>query len=994
MLANGNLGSQTENRVAASPTRRYYVGTPTFPLHGSQRMNSVEAIEEDHMGRTRRLSIVCLALVLGGLPARALAQQTGTLTGVVRDQQGAVLPGVSVTVSGPALIGGSRGATTSDAGSYQLAALPPGLFTVTYELPGFTTLKREQIRVQVAGVTRLDVEMSVGGLQESVTVTGESPVVDVASTVTQTNIDKDLYEAVPTGRNPWVMAGLVPGVVTGRLDVGGTEGMQQYNLEAFGSADSQKSFSIDGLKTNWGGGSGGSTMQYYGFEMYEEYNMQTASGTAESDVSGIFMNMVTKSGGNRFLSDHNIYFMNDAMQGGNIDDNLRRRLGLAAGSQTGAAGNPIDISYDWSSTIGGPLKRDRAWFFGALRWWRLDQFQIGARNPDGSQAIDDNRIRNFMGKGTYQLAQATKASLMFNRNLKDRFHRRDSPYLFVADKATVLQDQPAQNYVAQVNRIFGRTTMLDVRFGRMWGVFPTRYQKEVGPTDIAVRDSVRFTRINAAETQSLNPNHRYQFNAALSTFRPDLLAGSHDFKVGVQVSRERMAYDRIRNGDILLELVDGVATRAFLSNTPIRSDHRLETWAAFAQDQWRVGRATINAGIRVDGVKAFLPEQSSPAGTWVGERHFGEREVFNFSADVAPRLGVSYDVLGTGRTALKAYYGRFYNQFGSELAESSNQNALASLQVPWRDLNGNLRHDPGELDLSGFVGFGAGLFPPIAGDAKRPYSDEFNVGVDHQVMKDLGVSVSYHRRQHRNGLTIIDRARPSSAYTAVTRTYTDPQRGAQTITAYDLNAALRTLRDRIITNADGLESDYNGVLFSANKRFSDKWLMLAGLTLQKHEGFAHMGTFTDPGSNSDFNNPNFRLNRDGSAVFTDVPWIFTLSGSYMLPYEVQISGKYTARDGDPLNRTVSLSGLAQGTETVWVQPRGLDRTETVDKFVDIRFAKRLRFGTSNLEATLDVFNLLNANHVLLQTEAVGSALGRPSRILAPRIVRLGVTARF
>ena|SRR5688572_21244263 len=137
-------------------------------------------------------------------------------------------------------------------------------------------------------------------------------------------------------------------------------------------------------------------MQYYGFEMYEEYNMQTASGTAESDVAGVYMNMVTKSGGNRLASDHNFYFMNDALQGDNMDDDLRARLGITPGSQTGAGGNPIDTSYDWSSTIGGPIKRDALWFFGAVRRWRLDQFQIGARNPDGSQAIDDNRIENYM----------------------------------------------------------------------------------------------------------------------------------------------------------------------------------------------------------------------------------------------------------------------------------------------------------------------------------------------------------------------------------------------------------------------------------------------------------------------------------------------------------------------------------------------------------------------------------------------------------------------
>lgn len=938
----------------------------------------------------------CLMLLVSGmaLSATAWAQQTGVLAGVVKDPQGAVLPGVTVTATSDVLIGGPRVIATGATGAYQFQGLPPGTYTVSYELAGFTTLKRENIVVQVAQTLRLDVELAVGTLQESVTVSGESPVVDVSSTVTQTNITKDLYDAIPTGRNPWVMAGLVPGVVLGRLDVGGTEGMQQYNIEAFGSADSQKSFSIDGLKTNWGGGSGGATMQYYGFEMYDEYNMQTASGTAESDVSGVYMNMVTKSGGNRFNSDHNFYFMNDALQGDNVDDALRARLGLAPGQRTGASGNPVDVSYDWSSTLGGPIKRNRVWFFSALRRWRLDQFQIGALNADGSQAIDDNRIENYMGKATAQLNANSKVSLLFNRNLKYRFHRRDAPYLFVEDKASVLQDQPAQNYVAQLNQVLGTRGVLDVRFGRMWGVFPTRYQKEVTPTDIAVRDSVRNTRINAAETQSINPNHRYQANASLSYFVDNLIGGSHDFKFGTQLSWERMAYERNRNGDILLELVDGVATRAFLSNTPINSDHRLETWAAFAQDRWVLGRATVNLGVRIDGVKAYLPAQSSPSGTWVGARDFPEREVFSFSAIAAPRLGFTYDLSGNSRTAVKAYYGRFYNQFGSELAESSNQNALAQLQVPWSDPNRNLRVDPGELNLSSFTGFQAGLFPPIDPNARRPYSDEFNIGIDHQLIANLAVSASYHRRQHRNGLTILDRARPTSAYAAISRAYNDPQRGAQTLTVYSLDPTLTTRRDRIITNDERLRSDYDGVIFSINKRLSNGWQMLAGLTLQSHEGFAHNGTFTDTGNTTDFNNPNYQLGRADSVVFTDIPWAFTLTGSYQLPYQVVVSGKYTATDGNPLMRTLSVSGLPQGTETIWVQARGIDRTEVVNKFVDLRFAKRITVGQARLEGTLDLFNLLNANHVTGQVEAIGSTIGRPNRVLTPRIIRFGVTARF
>jgi len=927
--------------------------------------------------------------------ASASAQQTGTLSGVVRDAQGGVLPGVTVTVAGPALIGGPRTAVTGETGGYSFAALPPGDYTVTYELAGFNTLKREGIRVQVAVVTRLDVELSVGALQETVTVSGESPVVDVSSTVTQTNIDKDLYEAVPTGRNPWVMAGLVPGVVTGRLDVGGTEGMQQYNLEVFGSADSQKSFSIDGLKTNWPGGSGGATMQYYGFEMYEEYNMQTASGTAESDVAGIYMNMVTKSGGNRFASDHNFYFMNDSLQGDNVDDRLRQRLGLRPGDRTGAAGNPVDISYDWSSTLGGPIKRDKAWFFGALRRWRLDQFQIGATNPDGSQAIDDNRIENYMGKVTWQVDSQTKTSFLFNRNLKFRFHRRDAPYLFVEDKASLLQDQPAQNFVYQFNRVLGSSMVFDTRFGRMWGVFPNRYQKEVQPTDIAIRDVVRFTRINAAEQNFENPNHRYQFNASLSIFRDNLLGGAHDFKLGVQISREKMVYNRDRNGDILLELRDGVPFQARLSNTPIRSDHRINTWAFFAQDQWRVKRFTINAGLRLDGVEGIVPAQSSPAGTWTPARQFDEiTGVPDFPVNAALRLGISYDLFGTGRTALKGYYGRFYNQFGSEIPESVNPNGFAEIVVPWNDVNGNLRVDPGELGA--FSGFPRGFFPRMDPDASRPYSEEINVGVEHTLARNLGLSISYHRRQHRDGLGIVDLARPASEYTAEQRTYTDPERGTQTITVYNLSAAAAALRDRVITNVDVLQSDYNGVAIEIQKRMSDRWQLLGGVTFQKHEGFNHSGTFTNPGSVADLNDPNYLLNRDKGSVFIDLPWTASLSGSYLLPlWDIQISGKYTARKGDPLARQLTVTGLRQGAETVFVQQRGVDRTETVNKFVDIRFGKRFDLGrTGRYEATLDVFNLLNANHVLLQTETIGSTLGRPQRILAPRIVRLGITARF
>jgi hypothetical protein len=173
---------------------------------------------------------------------------------------------------------------------------------------------------------------------------------------------------------------------------------------------------------------------------------------------------------------------------------------------------------------------------------------------------------------------------------------------------------------------------------------------------------------------------------------------------------------------------------------------------------------------------------------------------------------------------------------------------------------------------------------------------------------------------------------------------------------------------------------------------SNRWQMLAGLTLQKHIGFEHGGTFT----NLDFSNPNVSINRAGSRIFTDLPWIFNLSGSYQLPYGLMASGKYTARAGDPLIRTANFGGLtaSQASETIRLVPRGTDRTETVNKFLDVRLARRFSVGRSSLEGSVDMFNVLNANHVLLQNENIGATWARPTRILAPRIIRFGLTARF
>ena len=945
--------------------------------------------------------LLCLFLVLS-LSGLAIGQQQfGTITGTVTDEQGGVLPGVTVTIESDALIGGSRTAVTSENGSYVFRTLSPGAYNLSSTLAGFATMTQENIEVAVARTSTLNVEMRVGGVEETITVTGEAPVVDVRTNITSTNIDESLYEAVPTGRNPWEMAALVPGMITGQMDVGGNRGMQQYQLEISGSANSQKSFSIDGLKVNWPGGSGGWTMQYYDFGMFEEYNFQTSAMTAESDVAGVYMNMVTRSGSNDFSGTQSAYWANDSMQGNNVDGDLASRLGIEAGSDTGRSGNPIDISYDIQGMLGGPIARDKAWFFSSVRWWRVDQYLPGTDGlgDDGGPVLDDNTIRNLMGKVTLQPTEKDRIFFMASKNWKYRYHRNRAGQSFAESAATSFQKQPAHNAVFNWNRVMGTQALLDIRVGRMWGISPYFYNEKCNGA-IPLHDTGRGQALRCAPNEYFNPNHRNQFNANVSYF-VDTPGGGHDFKFGVQIGRERFQTELERNGDMLLRAINGVADEVVLYDTPTTSDQRLNTWGAFVQDAWTVGnRLTLNLGVRFDGINGRVPPQTSPAGSWVGARSYGEiKDVPNWPMNIAPRLGMSYDISGTGRTALKAYYGRTYIQTGSQFTQGVNPVSGSSVAVPWNDIDGDLflakgpsggYSDSPELDLTKLytVGFSGGLTTTYNPDTTRPYSDLVDIGVEHQISGDVSMSARYIRRHHRGGIARVDNSRPSSAYSPVSHSFDDPIGGARTITVFDLDPAYMVTPQRVIQNVDVLKSEYDGIAIDLRKRMSDNWQMLGGITLNSHQGFDQSdGYYTG----IDFNDPNQLINRDDGSVFYDLPWTLTFAGSYLLPGDVMFSGNYRGRAGQPMNRTLSVKGLTQGTRVIRVAQRGEDRAESFTNFINLRLSKRIAVSdTAHIEPVLELFNILNGNTVQQYSDRIGGSFQKPSRILAPRLIRFGL----
>ena len=260
--------------------------------------------------------LVCFTVLLGATAASAQVQ-TGSIAGSVSDSSGALLPGVSVTLTGERVIGGPQVQVTDASGSYRFDRLSPGSYSMKFELQGFRTLDRTEILVSATFVATVPVKLEVGALSETITVTGESPTVDVKSNVGQTVMNQEILEGVPTGRDPWSLAKLIPGVQVATYDVGGTQSMQQSSMSAHGSNTNDVSYNIDGATVNWPGGGGGATMIYYDQGMFEEVNYITSAAPAEMLAGGVNINMVTKDGGNTWRGNARYNFANDSLQAEN-----------------------------------------------------------------------------------------------------------------------------------------------------------------------------------------------------------------------------------------------------------------------------------------------------------------------------------------------------------------------------------------------------------------------------------------------------------------------------------------------------------------------------------------------------------------------------------------------------------------------------------------------------------------------------------------------------
>jgi len=943
-------------------------------------------------------SILVLAFLLSlafSTVAHAQLQQTGNIVGRVVDASGGVLPGVTVELSSPSLVRPET-AVTDAQGNYRFIQLPIGEYTLAFSLPGLTKLVREQIPVSADKTLTINVAMQIAGVQEQVTVIGEAPVVDVKSATFSVNLDRNAIDDLPTSRDIWsFLQNQVPQVVNTREDVGGSESGLQAAFSTHGSAWSQNTILFNGIDVT-GVNARGTTDLYFDYDSFEEIQISTAAHKAEVPTPGVYLNVIGRSATNSWRGTLQFYITDDKLQSDNLTQELR--------DQGVARGQGIDRTTSVSAQFGGPLIKDRLRIYGNYRDDRTNRFVVGF------PFTEDTIIKAPLVNATLQINDSNKVKATYTYNKYDKPYRGAGALL--APESTWIEDNHATVAGAEWQSTLTSDTLLNVRVGYVGQPFQLFLQPSA--TKPNTLELTTGEQTGAAVYGFQNKHARLQLSGFLSYYKSNWLGGSHDLKFGYDVSRGPNQAYIFGFEDVNLNTLNGEPFSVVQYNTPALP-RELHWWYPFyAQDTFTFGKTTLSLGLRFDGYTGKVRETSVPAGRFVPARSFPEKKGPTFN-NLVPRFSVVHDVFGNSKLAFKGSYGRYLNTAGSHWFRPISEADLAGRTYRWQDLNGDGNFQEGEERelLSSFGGSITSLDP----DLRQAYSDEWTVGFDSEIGKDMRLGALFIYRREGNLGAITNPGVPFSAYTRMQAL--DPGVDGITGTGDDttievFNQDPSTLgQDQLfITNPEAFKTSFRGFEVIAQKRYSRGWQWLSSFSVSDQEisatsvlavqasfggsdqEFAALST-----TDSAFLNPNKQINNTGGPGFFNRTYIFKASGSYSLPGGIQVAGVFKAQSGTPYARVVTIESningvpLNQGSVAVYAEPRGSRHYPTLT-LLDLRFSKAFKAGRHGFEAIVDIFNVTNANAITAINGNTGSQFGAPLEILGPRVVRLGARYSF
>jgi len=978
----------------------------------------------------RCITAALALLLLSGSPAVAQVQN-GSLNGAVKDQQGGVLPGVTATLQG---VDATRTFITEAGGEFRFLELAPGPYKLSLSLAGFQTIVRDNLIVEVGKNVVVPVSMKIAPVAETITVVAATPLVDARQTGTATNITQDELTRIPTSRDPFSLMRSVPGVLVDRVNIGGNETGQQLSFVMKGTRPQDAVWTLDGINIT-DMTLAGSAPTYFNFDNFQEIQVSTSGQDITQPTGGLGMNFVVKRGTNMFHGAFRGYFDNNGLQASNVPSELS-----ALGVTPDTADHVNQVS-DYGFELGGPIVKDRAWFYGS---YSQQDIQLVYRTVPG--AVDETKLKNPNVKVNWQATKKDLVSFLYfdGYKIKDNRSPGTAGIINNAQTATLHQDNAYTS-----NGLHGLWKIADDRVinsnlfvSGKYAYYNTGFilTPEGGMSLNAGRDLVTGTSYGSF-SQSRNVRPQQTANVDASSFFTGA-GGTHAVKYGFGFRNTQGTTETLWPGNSILALRQ-TATQSFAELFRQGSGTNTANYLDFyAGDTFSINRATLNYGVRYDRQwGAALPSNTTanPAfpAALPGAVFAGYNSPFIWN-NVSPRVGATYALDEAGKTQVRMSVSRYAGQLGTPTVGYANPAATAGFAVyGWNDLDGDHLVENNEVNFNTFVASGGGFnrgnptaltsANVIDPNLKAPITTSFVLGFDRELRPNLAAQVNYTYSRVSNlsgNLTFPTTPRVGVApgingnyapgaglagsYTlnGTTTTYGVP--------TYIPNAALVTAGGSgfLEANIPGYYTDNHGLEFAVTKRLADKWM--GRLSLAFNNAREH---YTDPSGVYDTNgNPTPTITEplvdggafapqstgnSGNVYYMNARWQFNANGMYEAPYGIQLAANVFGRQGYPMplyrpGSTAALGG--DSSLNVLVTPT-IDAVRYDNVWdTDLRVARDFKISALRIRGMFDVFNLFNANTVLVRNgnvTATGAAgFNAIAQNLSPLVARIGVQIGF
>jgi hypothetical protein len=963
-------------------------------------------------GNPYRLGWLLLPVVLLLAASTATAQVArGNIYGKVVDPQGAVLPGASVTLSG---VFGVRSTITDELGQFRFLNVDQGTQTLSVEMSGFATQKRDVI-VRTGDNINLAFTLSVAGVQETVMVTAETPMIDTKKVGTSTVITRDELERVPSSRDPWALMRTIPGVLVDRVNIAGSESGQQSYFTTKGSDPKDAVWSLDGVVITDMAALGSSPV-YFNYDAFDEVDFTTGGSNVSQSTAALGINIVPKRGTNVYHGGVTGYFTHDDLQWGNIPPELVGDPRLQGSNKA----DHTDQIFDWTANLGGPVVKDKLWFFGSY-----SENDIRVRNL--SQARDKTRLLNYSAKVNWQATRNDMVSFLWFLGAKEKSGRSGSEPGFTQETGT-LWDQggyyPSEPHglsKLEWSHTFGANFFLSAKGAYYSTGFSLEPQGGLD-TNLWVRDAVNREAIGTAYGQfQKRPQHTLQ---ADGTWFTSGMGGSHEIRFGAGYRDTAQIYDRINPGDKVQARFNATSTRARFYRDAA-TDQFSDYWSAYVSDTFTKNRLTIDVGLRWDTQRAKNRASSVEGNPLIPDllptlSYAGDSSWPITWNSLSPRVGFTYALDDARKTLVRGSYAWYAGQLQTTAA-ATNPVATSYLEYDWRDLNGDQIVQLNEVDLSHLRASGNvdPLNPGAVGQSpnridpklKPNRTQEVVVGLDRELATNLVASVAYTWQKTNDLLGMQTTLAYWYPWVGITSAdYSQGERvcaNGYCATPWVLNDAALERPDvtggLYITNRKDYSWTYNGIEASLNKRLSNNWMGRVSFAWNDVVENVGPGAVTLPGPTAQDPKQNggavaqYGAGTSGKTYFFNAKWQLSANALYQLPKGFEVSASLFGRQGYPNPVYLSLdAGALDGIQYFLAEGTKVDTQRFPDLWdLDLRLAKNIKLGRANMVLSAEMFNVFNSNTEMNRVnDANSSAYQRLDEIMAPRIIRFGARVTF